>query len=148
MTAAPLALVYFSHLRELGWSWGTIAISRSSITAWHTAAGVRHALDDPSVTHFFSALKRSIGITSTPPKSPLLFPQFIALVRAFLSFPTLINLRDCAILLVSFIGMRRQADVLCNGHSGLLCSDVDLSSLDCVAIRLRFMKNDPSARAM
>ena len=149
MGCPSLVKVYFTHLaRDLLWAWGTIAIARSALLAWHDSAGLAHAIHAPESTMFFSAMQRHLGSRVSTPKLALTFPQFAHLCQALRRTRSLVNLRDLSILSICFVGMRFMPDVLVGRaqdrpNSGIRCNDLSFADPAAVSITLRGMKNDP-----
>ena len=160
--SAELFTLFLEQLKTRGYSWSRLRAYRSAVSAFHKAIpGISAEAADPFrrfplLDLMWSGLHRSVSTVVTP-RRPLagkvvifmiqeLFSQF---GRYLYSQPrqARIGLRNAAILILGFFGMRRSAELFCsaNRDMGLLIRDVHFIEGDRIELFIRSMKNDTYA---
>lgn len=129
--------LYISHLADLGYKTSTIQRRLTTISQAHQTAGYESPTRTTKVRSVFQGIKRTLGVSPEQKKA-----VSIDILKAILEplGDSLIDIRNCALLLIGWSGGLRRSEI-----SNLDISDIEFTD-EGMKVRIRKSKTDQEGR--
>ena len=121
-----------------GMSWTRIRLNKQAVRAWHVSRGMVSIFDsawDERAAHFWRGLKKRANHDSYR-KRGVSVEEVFDLAKARLAVGSPAGLRDAAMAMVAFFGVRRVSEVLQFWRSEVVVTEA------CISLWIRRQKND------